>query len=108
MRLRIEVHSRYSTGTGCNAGGRKGATVGVSTGNWGCDVDVWGERLRCWRRHRGLTQRCLAQRVGVSRNTVSRWETGEILPPLAQVFDAARVLRITPGALLDIDPPCSR
>jgi transcriptional regulator with XRE-family HTH domain len=35
-----------------------------------------GQKLKEWRRKRGLTQEDLARRLGVIRLTVARWETG--------------------------------
>lgn len=35
-----------------------------------------GNKLRCGRQKKGLTQEQVAQAVGVSRQTVSNWETG--------------------------------
>jgi transcriptional regulator with XRE-family HTH domain len=35
-----------------------------------------GKELQEWRRRMGLTQEGLAQRLGVIRLTVARWETG--------------------------------
>ncbi len=39
-----------------------------------------GARLRAWRERAGLTQRELAERTGLSRFRISRWETGESKP----------------------------
>ena len=35
-----------------------------------------GENIQYLRRKNGLTQETLAQRLGVSRQTVSKWESG--------------------------------
>lgn len=37
-----------------------------------------GEQLRTWRRERGLLQRELASMLGVSVNTLARWERGAL------------------------------
>ena len=40
----------------------------------------WGRRLAAARRARGWTQESLAERVGVSRQAVAKWERGAALP----------------------------
>jgi deoxyribonuclease-4 len=53
----------------------------------------FAENLRKMRRENGFTQEQLAEKVGVSFQTVSRWETGvvypdiETLPILAEIFE---------------------
>jgi len=37
-------------------------------------------RLRAWRERAGLTQQGLADKCGLSRSQISRWETGEAKP----------------------------
>jgi transcriptional regulator with XRE-family HTH domain len=39
-----------------------------------------GARLRQWRERAGLTQQGLADRCGLSRFQISRWETGDAKP----------------------------
>ena len=41
-----------------------------------------GEFLQKLRKEKGLTQEQLAEKMGVSRRTVSRWETGSNVPDL--------------------------
>jgi DNA-binding XRE family transcriptional regulator len=42
--------------------------------------------LRRWRRQRRLTQTALAERLGVTKNTAYRWESGESsVPPFLQL-----------------------
>jgi transcriptional regulator with XRE-family HTH domain len=53
----------------------------------------FAENLRKLRRERGFTQEGLAEKMGVSFQTVSRWETGvvypdiELLPEIAEFFE---------------------
>lgn len=47
---------------------------------WTADGPV-GERLRTFRRERGLSQSALADRLGVDPGTLSRWERGMRTPP---------------------------
>lgn len=51
-----------------------------------------GTDLRADRRRLGLTQAALAARLGVTPNTIARWERGEI-----QMARAAWVRRIVAG-----------
>ena len=39
-----------------------------------------GEKIKQRRKEKGITQEQFAEQVGVSRRTVSRWETGSNLP----------------------------
>ena len=52
------------------------------------------ERLRQIRRELRLTQKALAEALGVRSNTVARWERGDLEPPLVAEL-AAEYLRVT-------------
>ncbi len=52
------------------------------------------EKLRWWRRRRGLTQAVLAQRAKVRQATVSDIENGRIIPRVSTLQRLARVLRV--------------
>ena len=41
-----------------------------------------GQRLKKWRKNKGLTQKALAQILGVSQQTVASWEVGRTEIPL--------------------------
>ena len=53
------------------------------------------ENIQFFRREKGLTQEALAELVGVSRQTIAKWEAGESTPDLelagrlAQALDAS-------------------
>lgn len=49
---------------------------------------------------RGLTQRQLAELVGVSLRTICRWELAATLPTVTKAAEVARALGVDPG---DID-----
>ena len=53
------------------------------------------ERLVEFRKRRGLTQDELAKEVGVSRQTVSKWERGLIAPSGASLIALGRVYGIS-------------
>lgn len=48
-----------------------------------------GELLRKLRKEKGLTQEQLAEHIGVSRRTISRWETGNNMPDLSVLIEIA-------------------
>ena len=47
-----------------------------------------------------MTQAEVAKAVGVSVNSYAAWERGEVAPRLAHLRRLARVLRVSPAALL--------
>lgn len=51
------------------------------------------------RRAKGLSQEALAERIGVSRQAVSKWETGEASPDLPKLLALADALEISLDAL---------
>lgn len=60
----------------------------------------FGEQLRKAREEKGITQQSLAEKVYVTRQTVSRWEGGERYPDLVTVKKLAQVLGVDAGFLL--------
>jgi transcriptional regulator with XRE-family HTH domain len=65
-------------------------------------------RLAYWIRdirfRRGLTPPKLAERVGVSRSTVNKWESGEQIPSMIWLGPLAEVLRVDPRLFADLPP----
>ncbi len=60
--------------------------------------------LQLLRRRAGnMTQEKLAERMGVSRQTVSKWETGEAVPELEKLLELSRMFSCTLDALLKED-----
>lgn len=55
--------------------------------------------LQC-RKKAGLSQEALAERIGVSRQAVSKWETGEAMPELSTVVALAKEFGVTTDWLL--------
>ena len=53
------------------------------------DLMKTGSLLQELRREKGLTQEQLAEKTGVSRRTVSRWETGANMPDLDILIELA-------------------
>lgn len=55
-------------------------------------------RKRC-----GLSQEAVAEKLGVSRQTVSKWETDETLPDIRQSKKMAMLYNISLDELIDFD-----
>ena len=53
--------------------------------------------------HGGMTQERLAERLAVSRQTVSKWETGEAYPELDKLMEISRLFSCTLDELLKSD-----
>ena len=62
-----------------------------------------GESLFGARKNKGLTQEAVAEKLGVSRQTVSKWETGETLPDIRQSKRLAVLYGVTLDELIDFD-----
>ena len=62
-----------------------------------------GTSLAQARRKAGLTQEAVAEKLGVSRQTISKWETNETLPDIRQSKQLAMLYRVTLDALIDFD-----
>lgn len=64
------------------------------------------EHLRAWREAVGLTQQQVANKVGTTHATVSRWESGVQAIPPKKFNELAAVYGATPAELLF--PPADR
>lgn len=61
-----------------------------------------GNRIRLARERAGYTQEKVAEKVGVSRSAVSRWEQGEIEPKVQNLVAIAALLNVSTDYLLGI------
>lgn len=61
---------------------------------------VTGNTIKSLRETRGLTQRALAERIGVSDKAVSKWETGRGLPDLTLLEPLGTALGVSVAELL--------
>ena len=59
------------------------------------------EKLQTLRRAAGLSQEALAEQLGVTRQAVSKWETGEGKPDIDYLLPLAKLLHTTVDYLLD-------
>lgn len=63
------------------------------------------EKILYCRKRAGLSQESLAERTGVSRQAVSKWETGEALPEIGKLALLAKTFGVTTDWLLSEEDP---
>ena len=56
------------------------------------------------RKARGITQSYLAEVLGVSFQTISRWETGVVVPDVKYVIAMAKFFGVTTDQILGLQP----
>ncbi len=67
------------------------------------DQMVTGSFIAKKRKEKNMTQAALAERLGVSNKTVSKWETGKCMPDYSVIGLLCKELEITVAELLDGD-----
>lgn len=68
------------------------------------DAGKTGKYIAECRKQKGLTQRELAEQIGVTDKAVSRWETGKGMPEISLLQPLAAVLDTSVGELLEGEP----
>lgn len=61
-----------------------------------------GNRIRKFREECGISQKQLAEKIGVSNSRVSNWEQGINRPDADILADICRALNVSPSELLDV------
>ena len=61
-----------------------------------------GSSIREYRKGRRWSQKELADRIGVSRNTIVNWESGRTRPDIKQIGQLMRVLEMSPREVLEL------
>ena len=62
-----------------------------------------GNKIVELRKKNGLSQEELAEKVGVARQTISKWELGETSPDLKQSKELSRIFNVSLDELVDND-----
>ena len=62
-----------------------------------------GQRIQELRKGAGLTQEQLAERMGVTRQAVSKWESDGGVPELDTLIAMSRLFHVTIGQLLGVE-----
>lgn len=64
------------------------------------------DKIYTCRKKAGLSQEALAEKIGVSRQAISKWETGEAAPEISKLPLLARTFGVTADWLLDDEAGC--
>ena len=62
-----------------------------------------GKKIMDLRKKSGLSQEELAEKVGVARQTISKWELGETSPDLKQAKELSKIFNVSLDELTDND-----
>ncbi len=62
---------------------------------------MFQEKLQRLRKEAGLSQEALAEKIGVSRQTVAKWESGDSCPDLTSALSLSEVFSVTLDELAD-------
>jgi transcriptional regulator with XRE-family HTH domain len=63
------------------------------------------DALRATREAAGLTQKAVAEHLGIERESVGQWENGRTLPNSSKINELCRLLNTTPNVLFGFDEP---
>ncbi len=61
-----------------------------------------GEKIKKLRKKNGMTQEQLADRLRISYQAVSKWETGAACPDLSLIAPLTKILHVTAGECGDL------
>ncbi|MBQ6844092.1 MAG: helix-turn-helix transcriptional regulator [Agathobacter sp.] len=64
---------------------------------------MFGDQIKALRKSHNLNQVQLAQKLDVSKQTVSNWENNNILPSIEMLIKIARFFSVSTDYLLELD-----
>ena len=62
------------------------------------------ESIRALRRARGFTQEALSERLGVTPQTISKWESGTSLPDVSMILPLASIFGVSTDVIFGVTP----
>lgn len=68
------------------------------------DFEFYSEKLFEYRKSKGLSQEVLAEKIGVSRQSIYAWESGKSLPDIENLYRLCEILEITANELTNFNP----
>ena len=81
---------------------KRGAQAAHSKGK-----EVWemtiGERIAQKRKEQNLSQEALGEALGVSRQSISKWESNNALPEIEKLIAMSRLFSVSVGWLLGVE-----
>jgi len=66
----------------------------------------FSEKLQILRKNKGFTQEALADKLGVSRQAVAKWESGQIYPDISNLIQLSELMSVSVDYLVK-DQDCS-
>ena len=69
------------------------------------DLLKTGKLIAQLRREKGLTQKCVAEKLGISPKAVSKWETGNGFPDISLISELSKIFGVDISKLLDGELP---
>ena len=67
---------------------------------------IFSEKLQILRKNKGLTQEALADKLGVSRQAVAKWEAGQVYPDITNLIQISDLMNVSVDYLVK-DQDCS-
>ena len=58
------------------------------------------EKLFELRKEKGWSQEKLAEQINVSRQSISKWESGQVLPEIEKIIELSKIFQVTTDYLL--------
>ena len=65
----------------------------------------FSEQLVKLRKEKGISQEALAEVIGVSRQAISKWETGATQPEMSNIIRLCAILEVSPNVLFGQEEP---
>ncbi len=67
---------------------------------------IFSEKLQILRKNKGYTQEALADKLGVSRQAVAKWESGQIYPDISNLIQISNLMNVSVDYLVK-DQDCA-